>query len=125
MLDWFKKRSWKPSILAEMRGVASGLAIRLIDVPCLRDEITGDKKYASPAFGHDLLLALHEAIGGAKHAHERLVAGSKVSAVVRLPQYPAIVVEMSGSPNNSLRVFESDIADALIEAFRAAGLKPT
>ncbi|MDR7070957.1 hypothetical protein J2X02_003831 [Pseudoxanthomonas japonensis] len=124
MFGLHKKRSWKSDVLPELTGQESSLILRLTNVPCLRDEITGDRKYSSPNFGHDFLMALHDAIGGSKHAYSRLFAGSTITTLVRLPQQSAIGVEMSGKPNDNVRVFESDIADALISAFRMAGLRP-
>jgi hypothetical protein len=123
VLSWRKKRSWKPEILPELTGQEGQLIVRLTDVPCLRDEMTGDRKYAFSDFGHNFLIALHDAIGGAQPAHYRLLAGSTIKTLVRLPQRQAIRVEMSGRPNSSVRVFESDIADALISAFETAGLR--
>ena len=123
MFSWLKKRSWKPENLPELRGQEGHLVVRLTNLPCLRDEITGDRKYASPNFGHDFLMAFHDAIGGAQHAHPRLLAGSTITRVIRLPQHPAIGIELSGKPQDRLRRFDSDIADALINAFEAAGLR--
>ncbi|MDR0672833.1 MAG: hypothetical protein LBF93_04045 [Zoogloeaceae bacterium] len=124
MFGWLRKRSWKPEVLPELTGKKSHLIVRLTNLPCLRDELTGDRKYAFSDFGHDILMTLHEAIGGMQHAHSRLVAGSTIITLVRLSQQPSIGVEISGRPNNSVRVFESDIADALINAFETVGLKP-
>lgn len=123
MLGLFSKRSWQHEVLEELRGSEGNLSVRLTTVPCLRDAASGDRKYPWSDFGHDLLFALHDAIGGAKHAHSRLNAGSSVVASIRLKQGPEIGVEISGKPNGSVRSFESDIADALISAFESRGVR--
>ncbi len=125
MLGWFKKRSWKPELLPELKGQEGHLIVRLTNLPCLRDDVTGDRKYIFTDFGYDFLMAFHEAIGGAKHAHSRLVAGSAITGDVRLPQQPRIGIEMHGKPHDRVRNFESDIADALINAYESAGLRPS
>jgi hypothetical protein len=124
VLSWLKKKSWTPDVLPELTGQEGQLIVRLTNVPCLRDAITGSRKYARPDFGYDFLMAFYDAIGGAQQAHSRLLAGSTITTFVRLPQQSAIGVEMSGKPDDSVRVFESDIADALINAFESAGLRP-
>ena len=123
MLTWFKKRAWEPETLSELKGQEGHLIVRLTNLPCLRDRITGDRKHVFRGFGHDFLMAFHDAIGGAQHAHTRLLAGSTITSVVRLPQQPVIGIELSGKPNDRVRTFASDIADALINAFEAAGVR--
>lgn len=125
MFGWFKRRSWKPEIIPELKGQEGNLRIKLMDVSCLRDRASGDRKYASPDFGLELLLAIHEKIGSAKSAHARLRAGSTISCIVRLPRLSPIAVELSGKPKENLRNFESDIADLLLNAFSSAGLMRT
>jgi hypothetical protein len=123
MLGLFNKKSWQHEVLEELRGSEGNLSVRLTTMPCLRHAASGDRKYAWSDFGHDLLLALHDAIGGAEHAHSRLSAGSSVAASIRLKQGPEIGVEISGKPSSSVRNFESDIADALISAFESRGIR--
>jgi len=41
-----------------------------------------------------------------------------------LKQGPAIGVDIHGKPGGSVRRFESDIADALIDAFGSKGIRP-
>lgn len=124
MLGLFKKRSWQHEVLDELRGNEGNLSVRLTNVPCLRDAASGDRKYAWPDFGHAFLFALHDALGGAKHALDRLSTGAAISASVHLEQGPVIGVEISGKPRGNVRILESDIADALISALSSKGVKP-
>ena len=124
MFGLFKQRSWQHEVLDELRGSEGNLSVRLTAVPCLRDALSGDRKYAWRNFGHDFLMALPDAVGGARYAHDLLSSGSPVVASVRLEQGPAIGVELSGKPSGGVGALESDIADALISAFGSKGLKP-
>ena len=124
MLGLFKKRSWQHEAVDELRGSEGSLSIILTNVSCLRDSASGDRKYAWPDFGHDFLFALYEDIGGGNQAHARLGLGSSIVTSVRLKQGPAIGVEISGKPSGNVRSFESDIADAIINAFASGGIRP-
>ena len=124
MLGLFKKKSWQHEVLDELRGNEGALFVRLTTVPCLRDATSGQRKYAWPDFGHDFLLALYDAVGGVESAYNRLSAGSSIAAFIRLKQGPAIGVDIHGKPGGSVRRFESDIADALIDAFGSKGIRP-
>ena len=124
MFDLFRKRSWQYEVLDELRGSEDNLSVRLTHVPCLHDITSDKRKFAWPDFGYDFLLALHDAIGGAKHARACLNTDSSIVVSVQLKQGAAIGVEISGKPRNRIRDFESDIADALISAFGSSGIRP-
>jgi hypothetical protein len=121
---WLKKRSWKPHVIADINGQLQEFKVKITNLPFLQDEGSAKKKFAYAEFGQEFLMQIHERIGGAELAHSRLQAGADVHAVVTLRSYPPITLTFSGKPNSSVRVFNSDIADILLNAFSSVGLQP-
>lgn len=121
---WFWKRNWHRELLPALKGTEGELIIGLTNVPCLRDEITGARKYLFSDFGLEFLNAFHVAIGGAKQAQSHLLAGAAIQVLVHLPNQLPIGINMHGRPSGSVRDFESDIADALTNAFDTVQLRP-
>ncbi len=124
MFGWFSKRSWHPELLPALIGKEGELVIGLTNVPCLRDEISGDRKYLYSDFGLEFLNAFYDAVGGAKQAQSLLLAGSAIQGLVHLPHQLRIGVHMHGRPSGSVREFEADIPDALTSAFDTVQLRP-
>ena len=123
MLGFFQRREWNPETLPELRGTYERLKVTVRNLPCLHDAKSETRRYAYPNFGSDFLLALHEQIGDFDLFCAKLNAGASAQAFVTLSSYSPIVVELAGTPNSSRRQFDSDLADALIDAFRSAKLR--
>ena len=122
MFGIFKHPEWKAETLAELRGAYQNLKVTIRNVPCLHDAKSGDRKYAYADFGYDFLMKLHEQLGDFQLLRAKLKTGASVQTFVRLPSYPPITVELVGTPSDSHREFDSDLADALIKAFENAWL---
>ena len=123
MFGLFERREWNPETLPELRGSYGLLKVTVRNLPCLYDAKSETRKYAYPNFGNDFLLALHEQLGDFDLLCAKLKAGASAQAFVTLSSYSPIVVELTGTPNSSRRQFDSDLADALIEAFKSAKLR--
>ena len=123
MCGLFERREWKPETLPELRGSYGQLKVTVRNIPCLYHAKSGRRKYAYSAFGNDFLMALHEQLGDVDLLCAQLKTGASSQAFVTLSSYSPIVVELAGAPNSSRRQFDSDLADALIEAFKSAKLR--
>ena len=124
MLGLFKRRKWTPETVAELRGSYRDLNVTIRNFPCLREEGAEDRKYAYSNFGFEFLHKLHEQLGDLDALGARLKTGAPAHALLTLSSFPLISVEFRGTPDPSRRQFESDIADALLEAFKSIRLRP-
>jgi hypothetical protein len=124
MLRLFKRRRWVEEIVPVASGTCDKLAVTLRNIPCLTDGATGDRKYRYGDFGHQFLNELHNQLEDFEDLRTKLGAGSGANAIVDLPSMPAVTVELRGIVNASKGQFYSDIADALLDAFKSIRLRP-
>lgn len=125
MFGLFKRRKWISETVAEMRGTYRDLHVRVRNVPCLREEQGVDRKYPYPNFGFEFLHELHEQLGRIDTIAAQLNTGAPANALITLQSYPPISVELRGKPDRKMNQFQSDIADALLEAFKSVDLRPS
>ncbi|MBX3652137.1 MAG: hypothetical protein KF771_12270 [Burkholderiales bacterium] len=125
MFGLFKRRKWISETVAEMRGTYRDLHVRVRNVPCLREEQGVDRKYPYPNFGFEFLHELHEQLGRIDAIAAQLNTGAPANALITLQSYPPISVELRGKPDRKMNQFQSDIADALLEAFKSVDLRPS
>jgi len=123
MFGLFDRREWRPETLTELRGSYQQRKVRIRNVPCLHDAKSGRRKYAYSDFGNDFLMGLHEQLGDFELLCTKLRTGAPAQAFVKVSSYSPIMVELTGTSNSSRRQFDSDLADALIEAFKSVGLR--
>ena len=124
MFGLFKRRTWAPETVPELHGVCRGVEVTIRTFPCLRDVEGAGRKYAYRDFGHQFLEQLHEQLGSADALATRLNMGTVAKASVKLQSYGPISVELRGKADRNIGQFQSDIADALIEAFKGGDLQP-
>lgn len=125
MFGLFKRRKWVSETMAEMRGTYRDLHVRVRNMPYLREEQGVGRKYPYPNFGFEFLHELHEQLGRADAIAAQLNTGAPVNALITSQSYPPISVELRGKPDSKTDQFESDIADALLEAFKSVNLRPS
>jgi hypothetical protein len=118
------RRPWEEGTFPEANGRFGGLNIVLRDLPVRRDPATGQAHYASPDFGWEFRGKLNQAIGDLGAAISLLEAGGRLEVTVRLDSGQEVHVAMAGSPARKPSEFDSDLSDALIDAFASAGLTP-
>ena len=125
MFGLFKDRKWIPETLAEIRGIYRDLHVRVRNMPCLREEQGVGRKYPYPNFGFEFLHQLHEQLGCIDTLAAQLNRGAPAGALITLQSYPPISVELRGKPDQKMNQFQSDIADALLEAFKSVDFRPS
>jgi hypothetical protein len=113
-----------PEIVPEVRGASHGLNVAIFNLPCRRDETSGERKYPYANFGNDFLNQFHDQLGEFHLVSGKLRAGAVVRAIVTLPPHSPITIELQGTPDRSWGQFASDVADTLIEAFDSIKLRP-
>lgn len=123
MFGLFTRHKWTPETVAEMHGTYRDLSVTLRNVPCLREEHGSVRKFASPDFGLHLLNELHEQLGSMDALASRLNAGAPACALITLSGYQPVSVELRGKLGQKAWELQSDIADALLEAFKSVGLR--
>lgn len=111
-------------IIPEAHGSYGGLNVTIRNLPCRRDANTGERTFSYSNFGNDFLNGFHEQIGDFALVCAKLKTGAPARAYVTVSTHSPITVEVSGTPNSSKNQFDSDIADALIEAFKSIELRP-
>ena len=124
MFELFKRRTWVPETVPELRGVYGDVEVTIRSIPCLRDRDGGSRKYAYRDFGHQFLEQLHEQLGSADTLATRLNMGTVAKVSVKLQSHEPIWVELRGKADRNISQFQSDIADALIEAFKSGDFQP-
>ena len=124
MLGLFKRRRWIEEVVPVANGAYGQLAVTIRNIPCRIDEASRDRKYRHGDFGHQFLNELHDQLGRFEDVRAKLAAGSVVNAIVELPSTPAISVELRGQASASKGQFYSDLADALLDAFKSIRLRP-
>jgi hypothetical protein len=125
MLNYFKRREWKPQTMPELKGACNGLYVTLHNFPCLIDASDGKRKYAYANFGPEFLAELTDRqLSDFEHVRQVLSAGAGMTVQVRLRELGAIEVQVSGHVSARRGQFYCDLADALIAAFEAHGIKP-
>lgn len=123
MLGLFASREWKPEVLPEMSGSYQRIKVKVRNFPCLREAKSEIRQFATADFGNVFLMALCEQLGDFKFLRARMQTGAEVHAFVTLAAYSPIAVEISGDPDISREQFNSELADALIEAFKSVRLR--
>lgn len=108
-------------ILPELRGRAGDLEVRVQSLPCRVDEL-GRRRYPWRDFGCEFLEELGRRLPPFEQVRAALPEGT-LAVELHLGNQAPIQVELRGRPPTSRR-FDSDLADALIEAFRSAQLEP-
>lgn len=125
MLSLFKRRDWKPEVLSELKRTNDGLTVVLRNFTCLIDTNAGKRKYPHLDFGAEFLLELtNRQLGDFEHVRRVLSAGAGKTAYVRLRDFGAIEVQVTGRASHRREQFYSDLADALIAAFDTHRIKP-
>jgi hypothetical protein len=119
VFEMFKHREWKKEIVPELRGTNGKLAVVLYNLPCLRDPADGTRKFMFHHFGAELLEQLcSNQLADIEHVRRLLSIGAK-TVYVRLRDLPAVVVHLTGQVALDPEQFFSDLADCLVNAFRA------
>jgi len=122
--ELFTKRSWVPEVVPETEGQLNGLSVRIHSLPCFRDELSGDRKYAYSDFGRQFISRLYDCFGTSDQARETLNAGKTIRCEILLKDCDPVAVHLSGKTDSTGRMFDSDIADLLIAAFESIRLAP-
>ena len=125
MFGLFKRRTWVPETVAELRGSYRGVEVTLRNIPCLRDAEGGGRKFPFRDFGHQFVERLYEQLGSTASLATRLNMGTAAEVSVKLQSYEPIWVALRGKADRNIGQFQSDIADALIEAFKSGNLQPS
>jgi hypothetical protein len=92
------------------------------NVPCLRDRADGRRKFVFHDFGAELLQKLcAEKFADIDHVRRLLSTGEKAVSV-RVRNLPPLEVHLTGQVALDPRRFRADLADCLVDAFRAKQL---
>jgi hypothetical protein len=81
MFGLFKRGSWIPESVAELRGTYRDLHVRVRNMPCLREEKGSRLKYPYPNFGYEFLNQLHDQFGRVDTLATRLKMGTAANAI--------------------------------------------
>lgn len=119
VFERFRHKDWEPEILPELRGTNGRLAIVLNNLPCLHDPQSGERKFAVPHFGSELLEKLcADKLSDLDHVRRVVSTGCK-TVYVRIRDQPPVAVHVAGQIPADADQFYSDLADCLVIAFRA------
>ncbi len=119
VFELFKHRHWENEIVPELHGSNGTLDVVIYNLPCLRDPADGTRKFAFHDFGAELLEKLcSDQLADIEHVRRLLSTGAK-TVYVRLRNLPAVVVHLTGWVALDQERFCSDLADCLVDAFRA------
>lgn len=124
MFDLFKRKQWQPDLVSEMKGTYEGLSVTVRNFSCLKDAASEARTYRYSNFGCEFIDGVHKNLGSYEELRNILRSGAGKTIIVNLPSLPAIQVSLSGLAPDSKRVFDSNLADALIAAFESEGIKP-
>jgi len=125
MFGLFKKREWVQEVLPEMQGSVGNLHVRVKLFPCRLDSKTGERTYAYDDFGVEFINELSDRqLSNFEQVCQTLAFGTSKTVSIKLRDLPSFEVELKGKISSSSRQFYSDLADALIEAFKTKGIKP-
>jgi hypothetical protein len=118
-----KRDDWVPETVSEASGDHGDLHVVLRNLPCLRDPATGRRSFVDKGFGWEFRGKLSAAIDPVDDAMAVLGAGGRFVATVGLARGDQVQVEITGRPGKRPRQFESDLSDALIDAFESIQLE--
>jgi hypothetical protein len=119
VFERFKHRDWEPEIVPELHGTNGRLQIVMHNLPCLHDTQSGERKFVFSEFGSELLERLcAEELADLDHVRRVVSTGHK-TVYVRLRDQPAIIVRVAGQIPQDRERFCADLADCLVNAFRA------
>lgn len=125
MIGMFKSRNWKPQVIGDLRGTSNGISVLLRNFPCRVDEADGSRTYAYDDFGAEFLQVLSgRQLGNFDLVDSTISSGAEKSVDVKLRDLSPFEVRVSGRTTGKRDQFYSDLADALIEAFRSQSIKP-
>ena len=122
MLGLFKRREWQLEILPELKGSCGGINVVVSRMVCRIDKSSEKRTYAYSDFGFEFLNELHNQLGEFRDLQKMIVLSNIKKVSLKLRDLPAIYVEIGGSIPDSKEQFYSDIADALIDAFKSQGI---
>lgn len=119
MFERFRHKDWEPEILPEARGTNGRLQVVMNNLPCLHDPRSGDRKFPFSDFGAELLENLcAKQLSDLDHVRRVVSTGHK-TVYVRLRDQPPVAVHVAGQIAADPDQFCSDLADCLVNAFRA------
>lgn len=125
ILNFFKRRQWRAEVIGEMTGSFVKVVVRVRNLPCLFEASSGKHRYHYKDFGSEFIEELTERqLPGFEELVRILNAGAAANALVRLRELGPIEVQVTGKITVSSREFYSDLADALVEAFKTHQLGP-
>ena len=123
MFGLFKKKEWKPETLPRMVGTFGDICVVVSNFPCRVDKLSGKRTYAYSDFGCEFINELHNKLGEPEQLRRTVTAAGSKKVLVKLRNLPIFEVEIAGSIPSEKGQFYSDIADALIDAFRSQNIK--
>lgn len=125
MFGIFKRRNWKPQVIGDLSGTSNGISVLLRNFPCRVDDADGSRTYAYGDFGSEFLQELSDhQLGDFDLVNRTISSGAEKSVYVKLRDLAPFEVRVSGRITGKRDQFYSDLADALIEAFRSQSIKP-
>lgn len=125
MFGIFKSRNWKPQVIGDLRGTSNGISVLLRNFPCRVEEADGSRTYAYDDFGAEFLQELSDRqLGDFDLVNRTISAGAEKSVYVKLRDLSPFEVRVSGRIAGKRDQFYSDLADALIAAFKSQSMEP-
>jgi hypothetical protein len=120
----FHKTEYANEVLLEVTGKKGAMVVTLTNMP-YRREVASHKRKLHSDFGAHLVDAFWGKIGRVDfdYVQQVLQSADKFSFTFRIRDFAEMTLEVSGSIADDKATFESDLLDALIDAWEKNGIK--